>query len=102
MLKDHNNPLLSQAQQLGSTTKNECGCKSGMVALVIGLSISTYFYFFSEPNATHIVLKCLYVLLISLCFAVIGKIAGMLVPKVRRRFKKNSNKKENSYVTPSL
>lgn len=103
MIRDHDNFLSIEEERLRSTTAmKECGCKTGMVALVVGLSASTYYYFFDEPLSTQIVFRCLYVLLISLGCAVLGKIVGMVAPKLRRNYQKVSNKKEEGYGSRSL
>jgi hypothetical protein len=103
--KDSENGLTSlphPAPVKANPVKAECGCRSGMVALLIGLTLSTYFFFFREPATANSVLRVLYVLLISLGCAVLGKIVGILVPRFRRGSHKNPIDNEETYVAPSL
>ena len=68
-----------------------------MVALLIGLTISTYFFFFREPATSHAILRVLYVFLISLGCAVLGKIVGILMPTFRRGSQTNPIGNEETY-----
>lgn len=96
-------PSARSAPGQSNPVNAECGCKSGMVALLIGLTLSTYWFFFHEPNAASWFVRLVYVLSISFGCALAGKIIGMIVPRLRRSSqKKRSATEEEAYGTRGL
>jgi len=63
--------------------RQSCGCKTGMVALLITLAAALYYFLLGEGEIYSSGKKFLYIFLLSMAGAVLGKLTGISWSRIR-------------------